>query len=93
MDEVNKVSVPLCRYEELIDIETRVNILIDKLDHEKSVYDKDIYLIFGYTKKYDALVKKEEEERERFWKERSRCQESKSATENTETEKESVAQT
>lgn len=88
MDEANKVIVPLCRYEELLDIETRVNILIDRLDHKDSIYDKDIYLIFGYTRKYDAIVKEEEEERERFWKERLGCQESKSATENTEAEKE-----
>ena len=91
MDEVNKVSIPLCRYEELIDIETRVEILIGKLDQKEPVGEKDIYLLFGYTKKYQTLKAEAEKRMEKIMKEvLGECQESESATRNTEAEKESA---
>ena len=55
MDEVNKVSIPLCRYEELIDIETRVQILIERLDQNENIQEEDIYLAFGYAKKNNTI--------------------------------------
>lgn len=92
MDEVNKVTVPLCRYEELIDIETRVNVLVDKLDQGETVAEEDIYLILGYVKKYKAVKDEKEKKLKKFLEEmNNKCQESESATRNTEAEKESVA--
>lgn len=89
-----KVIVPLCRYDELIDIETRSHVLISRLDAEQEITAKDIYLIFGYEKVYKTLKENEEKEYQKLLKEiEKKCQESKSATGNTETEKESVAQT
>ena len=91
MDEVNKVTVPLCRYEELIDIETRVDVLVDKLDQGETVSEEDIYLIFGYVKKYKAVKDEKEKKLKKFLEEmNNKCQESELATENTEVEKESV---
>lgn len=93
MDEANKVTVPLSRYEELLDTETRVQILADKLDDEEPVSEEEIWLILGYVNKYKIIKEKKRREHERFIKEvLGKCQESKSATENTENETESVVQ-
>lgn len=94
MDEVNKVSIPLCRYEELLDIETRVNVLVDKLDQGETVAEEDIYLILGYVKKYKAVKDEKEKKLKKFLEEmnNNKCQESELATESTEAEKASVVQ-
>ena len=94
MDEVNKISIPLCRYEELIDIETRVNVLVDKLDQGETVAEEDIYLILGYVKKYKAVKDEKEKKLKKFLEEmnNNKCQESELATESTEAEKASVVQ-
>ena len=85
MDEVNKVSITLCRYEELIDIETRVQILIERLDQKENIQEEDIYLAFGYVKKYNAVKEEKERKSEEFWKKHLESQ-----TGNTDNEKESV---
>ena len=59
MDEVNKVSVPLCRYEELLDTETRVQILVERLDDKEPVPEEEIWLILGYVNKYKNIMCKE----------------------------------
>ena len=82
MDEVNKVSIPLCRYEELIDIETRVQILIERLDQKEIMCEEDIYLAFGYVKKYNAIKEEKKKASEEFWKEHLESQ-----TGNTDSEK------
>ena len=94
MDEVNKISIPICRYEELIDIETRVNVLVDKLDQGETVAEEDIYLILGYVKKYKAVKDEKEKKLKKFLEEmnNNKCQESELATESTEAEKASVVQ-
>lgn len=85
MDGVDRVSIPLCRYEELIDIETRVQILIERLDRKEIMCEEDIYLAFGYVKKYKAIKEKKQKESEEFWKKHLESQ-----TGNTDNEKESV---
>ena len=85
MDEVNKVSIPLCRYEELIDIETRVQILIERLDQKENIQEEDIYLAFGYAKKYNTIKEEKKKASEEFWKKHLESQ-----TGNTDKEKESV---
>lgn len=94
MDEVNKISIPICRYKELIDIETRVNVLVDKLDQGETVAEEDIYLILGYVKKYKAVKDEKEKKLKKFLEEmnNNKCQESELATESTEAEKASVVQ-
>ena len=85
MDEVNKVSIPLCRYEELIDIETRVQILIERLDQKENIQEEDVYLAFGYVKKYKSVKEEKERKSEEFWKKHLESQ-----TGSTDNEKESV---
>ena len=85
MDGVDRVSIPLCRYEELIDIETRVQVLIDRLDQKENIQEEDIYLAFGYDKKYKSVKEEKERKSEEFWKKHLESQ-----TGNTDNEKESV---
>lgn len=82
MDGVDRVSIPLCRYEELIDIETRVQVLIDRLDQKESICEEDIYLAFGYVKKYNAIKEEKKKASDEFWKKRLESQ-----TGNTDSEK------
>ena len=88
MDGVDRVSIPLCRYEKLIDIETRVQVLIDRLDQKESICEEDIYLAFGYGKKYKSVKEEKERKSDEFWKKHLESQ-----TGNTDSEKESVAPT
>lgn len=85
MDGVDRVSITLCRYEELIDIETRVRILIDRLDQKENIQEEDVYLAFGYVKKYKSVKEEKERKSEEFWKRHLESQ-----TGNTDSEKESV---
>ena len=89
-----KVIVPLCRYDELIDIETRSHVLISRLDAGQEITAKDIYLIFGYEKVYKTLKENEEKEYQKFLKEIEKtCRDTELQTKNTGKKKESVAQT
>ena len=89
MDGVDRVSIPLCRYEKLLDIETRVQVLVEKLDQGETVAEEDIYLILGYVKKYKAVKDEKEKKLKKFLEEmNNKCQESESATGSTEAEKE-----
>ena len=85
MDEVNKVSIPICRYEELIDIETRAQVLIERLDQKENIQEEDVYLAFGYVKEYKSVKEEKERKSEEFWKKHLESQ-----TGNTDNEKESV---
>lgn len=88
MDGVDRVSIPLYRYEELLDIETRVQVLIDRLDQKENIQEEDIYLVFGYDQKYKSIKKNKQKESEEFWKNHTL----ESLIGNTDSEKESVAQ-
>lgn len=89
----DRVSIPICRFEELINIETRVQILVEKLDQKEYVSDEEIYLVLGHVNKYKVLKEANMKKREKFLEEmNNKCQESELATRNTEVEKVSVAQ-
>lgn len=64
----DRVSIPICRFEELIDIETRVQILIERLDQKEIMCEEDIYLAFGYVKKYNAIKEEKKKASDEFWK-------------------------
>lgn len=88
----DRVNILVCRFEKLIDIETRVQILVDKLDQREFISEEEIYLILGYVNKYKILKEENEKKRKKVLEEvMGKCQESESATKSTETEKESVA--
>ena len=85
MDGVDRVSIPLCRYKELIEIETRAQMLIDRLDQKENIQEEDIYLAFGYDNKYKSVKEEKERKSEEFWKKHLESQ-----TGSTDNEKESV---
>ena len=65
MDE-REVTISLSRFEQLLDAETRLNILEDKLINDSSLYVEDALRIIGSIraiKKADGI--KEENERQR----------------------------
>lgn len=94
MSEVNTVCIPIDRYEELLNIETRVNVLIDRMDGEEIIANEDVYMTLGYLNKYRAIKEAERKRHEKYMRERaSKCQESELATKNTENEKELAALT
>lgn len=73
----DRVSIPICRFEELIDIETRVQIFVEKLDQKEHVSDEEIYLILGHVNKYKSLKEENRKKHEKFLEEMmSKCQES-----------------
>lgn len=63
MDNLN-VTIPLERYEELLDIETRVNVVLDLLKHETVLKTKDILFILGTSLAIDLAEELEKEENE-----------------------------
>lgn len=59
----NTVTIRQERFEELLDTETRVDVLIDTIRTEKYIAIKDIYRILGYTSDVRRIEKEEREER------------------------------
>lgn len=47
----NAVMIPMERLEQLLDIETRVDVLIALIGTDKYLSDADIYRILGYENK------------------------------------------
>lgn len=47
------------RYEELLDIETRVHVLIDKVKNDKFILSKDVCMILGYKNLANEIAEKE----------------------------------
>lgn len=63
-DECIKVSV--CRYQELLDAETRLDAIVDylkgKLGKYTSVEEKDVLIIAGYASYVNAFFEKNKEQ-------------------------------
>lgn len=47
------------RYEELLDVETRVHVLIDKVKNDKFILSKDVCMILGYNNLANEIAEKE----------------------------------
>ncbi len=47
------------RYEELLDIETRVHVLIDKVKNDKFISSKDVCMILGHSNLANEIAEKE----------------------------------
>ena len=56
------VTVSLERYEQLIDLEARVDVLIDRMRNEEMLMLRDMFLTLGLTKDYRRLKEQEYEE-------------------------------
>lgn len=53
------VIIPLGRYEELLDCETRFDVITDYLEHTEYIKHKDLYLLLGNTQKVEELERLE----------------------------------
>ena len=47
MTDKNEVVITQARYEELLDIETRVNVVVERLYHDTYLSEEDILWILG----------------------------------------------
>lgn len=66
---MREVSIPLDRYEELLDLETRVNVVVERLKHSGFFEIKDLLWILGTEEAIDVaneMQKKEDERRKQF---------------------------
>lgn len=53
------VIIPSERYEELLDCETRFDVITDYLEHTEYIRHKDLYLLLGNTQKVEELERLE----------------------------------
>ena len=60
------VTVSLERYEQLIDLETRVDVLTDRMRNEETLLLRDMFLTLGLTKDYRELKEQEYEELKKY---------------------------
>ena len=60
------VTVSLERYEQLIDLEARVDVLIDRIRNEEMLMLRDMFLTLGLTKDYRELKEREYEELKKY---------------------------
>lgn len=60
------VTVSLERYEQLIDLETRVDVLTDRMRNEETLLLRDMFLTLGLTKDYRELKEHEYEELKKY---------------------------
>ena len=60
------VTVSLERYEQLIDLEARVDVLIDRARNEEMLMLRDMFLTLGLTKDYRELKEREYEELKKY---------------------------
>lgn len=61
--ETEVVKITQERFEQLLDTETRVDVLIDTIRTEKYIAIKDIYRILGYSSDVRRIEEEEREER------------------------------
>lgn len=53
------VVLPLARYDELLESETRLDTVKDYLDHTEYIHHKDLYLLLGNMQKVEELERLE----------------------------------
>lgn len=53
------VVIPLERYDELLESETRLDMVKDYLDHTEYIRHKDLYLLLGEMQKVEELERLE----------------------------------
>lgn len=51
---MKKVSISLIRYEALLDLETRVNVAVERAANNKYMMPEDILMILGTSKALDV---------------------------------------
>ena len=76
MDKQQKISITLGRYAQLLELETRVNIIVERIDHDEYMNVEELLWALGTENAVEIAQKmrdeKEKEERERSCKEESK---------------------
>lgn len=76
MDEQQKIYITLERYAQLLELETRVNIIVERIDHDEYMNVEELLWALGTENAVEIAQKmrdeKEKEERERSCKEESK---------------------
>lgn len=62
------VSIPMVRYEQLLDIETRVDVVVERISHDKFLKTEDILWILGTDLSCDLAEKIKREDEENYKK-------------------------
>lgn len=65
MEERLLVEIPLDRYEELLDLETRVNVAADLVYNERNISEEVVFRAIGHSKMI-YVAERIKQERERF---------------------------
>lgn len=66
MEENSVVVIPIEKYEELLDIETRVNVVVERIVHDKYIKTEDVLWILGTELAVETAMEiREKEEKER----------------------------
>lgn len=66
MKENSVVVIPIEKYEELLDIETRVNVVVERIVHDKYIKTEDVLWILGTELAVETAMEiREKEEKER----------------------------
>lgn len=73
-NNVNLVVISTERYEQLLDTETRVNVLVDRLRNETAISTKDVFLTLGYVSDYERIDKEDEEAIKKFFEEKEKTE-------------------
>lgn len=71
MNDSGMVMIPITRYEELLKIETRVNVLVERYIHSKYLKDQDVLFTLGTDLAVELaldIVEKEENQRKEWAK-------------------------
>lgn len=64
--EENSVVIPIEKYEELLDIKTRVSVVVERIVHDKYIKMEDVLWILGTEIAVEAAMEiREKEEKER----------------------------
>lgn len=70
------VTIPQNRYEQLLDLETRVDVAVERMTNDKFCDLEDVLRIFGTELALQRSVEIQEEERKRHEEYLKQCEES-----------------
>lgn len=75
MDEQQKIYITLGRYAQLLELETRVNIIIERIDHDEYMNVEELLWALGTENAVEIAQKmRDEKEKERVRRDESKDQ-------------------
>lgn len=64
MENTNVVVIPIQRYDELLDLETRVNVVVERISHEEYLAPESLLWILGTELAVETAYSIEEQKKE-----------------------------